>query len=32
MRSVVKKAIDYIDKARLNDSGISGIPQVFRFG
>ena len=26
MTSVVKKAIDYIDKARNNDSGVSGIP------
>lgn len=29
MRSVVKKAIDYIDKARSNDSGVSGIPSGF---
>ena len=29
MRSVVKKAIEYIDKARSNDSGVSGIPSGF---
>ena len=29
MTSVVKKAIDYIDKARNNDSGVSGIPSGF---
>ena len=27
--SVAKKVIDYIDKARNNDSGVSGIPSGF---
>jgi replicative DNA helicase len=29
MKTVVKKAMDYIDKARANDSGVSGIPSGF---